>query len=80
MPAAISVNVEHIFLCGRLLVRNGLKSAQSICALLCLAVWSLLELINDRNIEATVENLVELEGDDKVFLEDGWGRIWLLPK
>ncbi len=55
-------------------VWNGL-SAQSICAFLCLGEWSLLELVDDSDIEGTVSKLGELDGDDKVLLEDGWDRI-----
>ncbi|RDX49753.1 hypothetical protein OH76DRAFT_1482859 [Lentinus brumalis] len=73
----IPVDIERVFSRGRLLlphVRNGL-SAQSIRALLCLGEWSLLELIDDSDVEATVAKLGELEGDDEILLEDGWDKI-----
>ncbi len=76
---ATSVDIERIFSRGRLLlphVRNGL-SAHSIRALLCLGEWSLLELVDDADIEGVVEKLAEVDGDDEVALEDGWDRIRL---
>lgn len=77
--AGTSVDVERIFSRGRLLlphVRNGLSS-QSICALLCLGEWSLLELIDDADIEGDIKELAELDGDDEVMLEDRWDKIKL---
>ncbi|TFK79581.1 hATC-domain-containing protein, partial [Polyporus arcularius HHB13444] len=74
-----SVDVERVFSRGRLLlphVRNGLSS-QSIRALLCLGEWSLLDLIDDTDIEGDIKGLAELDGDEEVLLEDGWDRIKL---
>ncbi len=73
------MDIERIFSRGRLIlphVRNSLSS-QSIRALLCLGEWSLLDLIDDTDIEGDIKGLSELEGEDEVVLEDGWDRIKL---
>ena len=73
---ATSVDVERIFSRGRLLlshVRSRL-SVQSTRALLCLGCWSLLGLVQDKDVEA-VTRLADVEGAEEPPLEDGWDRI-----
>lgn len=68
---ATSVDVEHIFSRGRLIlshVRNHLL-AQSTCTLLCVRSWSLMGLVKNDNIKA-VATITDVEGDDQV-MEDG---------
>ena len=72
-----SVDIERIFSRGRLIlphVRNGL-SADSIRALLCLGEWSLLDLVDDKDVEFVVKSLPDLEGNGEDELEEGWDRI-----
>jgi hypothetical protein len=72
MFLATSVDVERLFSRGRLLlshVRSRL-SAQSTRALLCLGIWSKLNLTRDDDVKK-VSELPDLEGDDELKLEDG---------
>ena len=63
---------------GRLLlshVRSRL-SVQSICALMCLGVWSRLGFITDSDVKAVVIVLPELNDDDKEMeLDTNWDSI-----
>jgi hypothetical protein len=73
---ATSVDVEHIFSHGRLIlshVRSRL-SAQSTRALICLGSWSLLGLVKDSDVMA-VTVLPEVEEDEEPELEKGWDHI-----
>ncbi|KIK78519.1 hypothetical protein PAXRUDRAFT_163827, partial [Paxillus rubicundulus Ve08.2h10] len=70
---ATSIDVERLFSRGRLLlshVRSRL-SAQSTRALLCLGIWSKLNLVSDDDVKR-VSELPDLEGDKELELEDGW--------
>ncbi|KIM66468.1 hypothetical protein SCLCIDRAFT_110613 [Scleroderma citrinum Foug A] len=73
---ATSIDVERLFSRGRLLlshVRSRL-SAQSTRALLCLGMWSELNLVMDDDVK-TVSELQDVEGNEELELEDGWDRI-----
>ena len=48
-------------------------SAQSTCMLLCLSVWSKLDLVRDSDVKKITE-LQDVEGKD-VKLADGWDKI-----
>src|SRR5712672_2897994 len=64
-PTATSVDVEHIFSKGRLLlshVRNGL-SAQSTQVLMCLGAWSRAGLVKDSNVMEAVR-LPDVSGSE----------------
>ncbi|KAF8234917.1 hypothetical protein L208DRAFT_1259651 [Tricholoma matsutake] len=67
--SATSVNVEHIFSRGHLLLSHVCSqlSAQSIRALLCLGSWSRLGLVKDTNVLA-VTLLDNVEGDEEPLL------------
>lgn len=74
-----SVDIERVFSRGRLIlphVRNGL-SGQSIRALLCLGEWSLLDLVDDDDVEQAIKDSKEAEDGVSIeeALEDGWDRI-----
>ena len=43
-------------------------------ALLCLGCWSLLGLVQDKDVEA-VTRLADVEGVEEPPLEDGWDHI-----
>ena len=69
---ATSIDVEHLFSCGHLLlshVRSRL-STQSTRALLCLGMWSERNLVMDDDVKR-VSELQDVEGDREVALEDG---------
>ncbi|KAG1801814.1 uncharacterized protein BJ212DRAFT_1241445, partial [Suillus subaureus] len=71
-----SVNVEHLFSHGQLLLSHVCShlSAQSTRALLCLSTWSHLNLINMEDV-LKVTTLPDIEGDAEEELKDGWDRI-----
>ena len=72
---ATSIDVERLFSCGRLLlshVRSRL-SVQSTHTLLCLGMWSKLDLVKDTDVKRVTE-LKDVVGDD-VELVDGWDSI-----
>ena len=73
---ATSIDVERLFSRGRLLLSHvrSCLSAQSTRALLCLGMWSELNLIMDDDVK-TVSELQDVEGNEEVILEDGWDRI-----
>lgn len=76
VTTATSIDVERFFSRGRLLlshVRSRL-SAQSTRALLCLGLWSQLNLIKDDDVKK-VSVLPDIEGEDELDLEDGWDQI-----
>ena len=70
---ATSVDVKCIFSCGRLLLSHvhSWLSVQSTQALLCLGCWSLLGLVQDKDVEA-VTRVADVEGDREPPLDDGW--------
>lgn len=71
----MSVDVEQLFSCGRLLlshVRSGLL-AQTMCALLYVGLWSPLDLIRLEDIKA-VASLPTVDGED-MEMADGWDTI-----
>jgi hypothetical protein len=74
---ATSVDVEHVFSKGRLVlshVRNRL-SAQTTRALLCLGAWSLLGYVL-RNDVLSVTCLPDLEeGEEEEMLGENWDMI-----
>lgn len=73
---ATSVGVEQAFSKGRLLshIRNRL-SVQSMCALMCLGVWSLKGYVRDSDIN-TVTALEELVGEERMDeLSSDWDVI-----
>ena len=74
----MSINVEWLFSHGCLLlshVRSRL-SVQSTHALLCLGMWSELNLVMDEDVRK-VSELQDVGGNKEVQLEDGWDRIIL---
>ena len=75
---ATSVDVEHVFSQGRLLlshIRSRL-SVQSTRALMCLEVWSKLGYVTDSDVKVVVLTLPEInESDDKNELDINWDRI-----
>ena len=75
--AATTVDVEHVFSKGRILlphVRNRL-SAQSTRALMCVGAWSELGYVKDEDIKA-ITMQEEVEGEEQA-LKDGWDAIVL---
>ena len=72
---ATSIDVEHLFSCGRLIITHTRShlSAQMTRALLCLGAWSLLGLVKAEDGLA-VAALWDVEGDEEA-LEDGWDSI-----
>jgi hypothetical protein len=48
-------------------------SSQTTCTLICLGIWSQLNLIKAQDVE-TVSKLPDLRGDEDI-LEDGWDTI-----
>lgn len=73
---ATSVNVEHLFSKGCLLlshVRSRL-TAQSTRALLCLGYWSCLNLVKTEDV-VKISSLPDVEDANEQELEDGWDRI-----
>lgn len=77
--SATSVDVEHVFSRGRLLLSHVQThlSAQSTRALLCLGCWSLLGLVKDSDV-MPVARLPDLEGEEG-DLEDGWTFAEFVP-
>jgi len=72
---ATSVDVEHVFSKGRLVlshVRNAL-SAQSTRALLCLGAWSRMGFVKDKDVMLAAR-LPEVEGCE-VELDTHWDCI-----
>jgi hypothetical protein len=69
---APSVNVEHIFSRGQLLLSHvqSRLSAQSTCTLLCIGLWSQLGLVKDTDI-LSVSSLPDVNDEDAA-LDDGW--------
>ena len=61
-PIATSVDVEHLFSRGRLLLSHTRShlSVASTRALLCLGSWSLLGLVRDEDIE-TVSQMNDID-------------------
>ena len=76
--SATSIDVEHIFSHGHLLLSHvhSRLSVQSTRALLCLGSWSWLSLVKDTNVLA-VTVLDDVEGDEKPKLDVGWDQILL---
>ncbi|KDQ54147.1 hypothetical protein JAAARDRAFT_114282, partial [Jaapia argillacea MUCL 33604] len=50
--SATSVDIEHIFSCGQLVLSHVCNHllAQMTCAILCLSSWSLLGLVKDEDV------------------------------
>jgi len=73
---ATSVDVEHLFSHGRLVLSHVCNrlSVQSTCTLLCLGSWSLLGLVEDTDV-LVVTTLDDIEENDKCELEEGWDHI-----
>ena len=73
---ATSVDVEHIFSWGRLILSHVCShlSAQSTCALICLGSWSLLGLIKHSDV-VVVTVLPKVEEEEECELEIGRGSI-----
>ena len=73
--SATSIDVEHVFSQGRLLLSHVCSrlSIQSMCALLCLGQWSTLGLVRDCDIKACLK-LDKVAGEDD-NLPDDWDVI-----
>ena len=72
---ATSVDVEHVFSNGRLVlshVRNGL-SVQSTRALMCLGAWSKMGFVKDKDITEAAR-LPDIKGSEDE-LNCGWDNI-----
>jgi hypothetical protein len=69
--SATSVDIEHIFSCGRLLLSHVCSqlSMQSTQALLCLGCWSQQGLVKHTDILA-ITALDDVEGDEEPLLDD----------
>ena len=75
---ATSVDVEHVFSQGRLLLSHiqSHLSVQLTHAFLCLGVWSKLSYITNSDVKAVVLTLPKInEEDDKKELDINWDRI-----
>ena len=72
---ATSIDVEHLFSRGRLLLSHVCNrlSAQTMRVLLCLGSWSLAGMVMDDDI-LKVALLNDIEGDEEEF-NDGWDSI-----
>ena len=71
---ATSIDVERLFSRGRLLlshVRSWL-SVQSTRTLLCLGIWSELNLVKNTDVNEVSELQ---DAEEEVDLEDGWDRV-----
>ena len=70
---ATSIDVEWFFSCGCLLLSHvhSRLSVQSTRVLLCLGLWSKLNLVKDEDVKK-VGVLPDIEGEDELDLEDGW--------
>ncbi|KIM66070.1 hypothetical protein SCLCIDRAFT_111557, partial [Scleroderma citrinum Foug A] len=71
---ATSIDIEHLFSCGHLLLSHvhSQLSVQSTHALLCLGIWSELNLVKNTD----VNEVSELQDTEEVVdLEDGWDRV-----
>ena len=68
----MSINVEHLFSCGHLLLSHVCSqlSTQSTHAILCLRMWSKCNLVMDNDMKR-VSKLQDVEGNGEVVLE-GW--------
>jgi hypothetical protein len=69
------VDVERLFSQGQLLlshVRSRL-TAQSTCALLCLGLWSKLNLIKNKDV-LKMTSLPDVK-DDEEELDEGWDHV-----
>ncbi|KIL55579.1 hypothetical protein M378DRAFT_90715, partial [Amanita muscaria Koide BX008] len=78
---ATSVDVEHLFSRGRILLSHlrNCMSAQTTRALLCLGDWSLLDLVKDEDVKKVAE-LEDVPREDLVDIQlpDGWDSISLV--
>ena len=72
---ATSVNVEHIFSKGQILLSHlcSRHLVQLMHALICVRAWSLMGYMKDNDIKA-VTGLPEVDGDEE-DLEDNWDMI-----
>jgi hypothetical protein len=75
MFTATSINVEHIFSKGQILLSHlhSCLSVQSTHALMCVGVWSLMGYVKDNDVKA-VSVLPEVDGDEEE-LEEDWDMI-----
>jgi hypothetical protein len=73
---ATSVDVEHIFSHGHLLLSHvqSRLSAQTTRALLCVGLWAQLGLVKDCDIQSTT-SLPDIEAEEELL--DGWDSIVL---
>ena len=78
MTQATSIDVEHAFSCGHLLISHvwSCLHVQTIWALMCIKDWSQQGLIKYTDILA-VTVLEEMNNDANEELEDGWDAIRL---
>jgi len=78
LMAATSIDVEHLFSHGRLLLSHvhSHLSPQSVHVLLCLCAWCKLGLVKDDDVLA-VAAMPDIPGDDDMELEDSWDIILL---
>jgi hypothetical protein len=72
---ATSVNVEHVFSKGRLVLSHvwNVLSVQSTCILMCLRAWSKLGLVKDRDVMEAAK-LPDVNGSEAI-LDSGWDDI-----
>jgi len=72
---ATSVNMEHVFSKGRLVLSHvwNVLSVQSTCMLVCLGAWSKLGLVKDRDMMEAAK-LPDVNGS-KAVLDSGWDDI-----
>jgi hypothetical protein len=77
MTVATSIDVEHVFSRGRLVLSHvqSRLSAQTTRAILCLGCWSQLGLVRDGDVKVAAL-LLEVEGTDSDYeMEEGWDHI-----
>ncbi|KAF8805656.1 hypothetical protein BYT27DRAFT_7104087 [Phlegmacium glaucopus] len=72
---ATSVDVERTFSQGRLLLSHvhSRLSVQSMCALLCLGVWSLMGYVKDDDVKLAAV-LPEVDGEEEEPA-DNWDSV-----
>lgn len=72
----MSVDVEHVFSHGRILLSHlhNCLLPQTMRSLLCLQTWSKMGFVDDSDVDA-VSRMEDLQGDDNVKLQDGWNKI-----
>ncbi|KIY48373.1 hATC-domain-containing protein, partial [Fistulina hepatica ATCC 64428] len=74
---ATSVDVEHLFSKGRLILSHvhSRMSVQTTCALMCLNSWSKFGLIRDEDVLAVARSDDVPRGEKEPALKPGWASV-----